>query len=151
MSAFEGLGEGLRRLRARRGMRQSDLSERAGISKPQISKIERGVQRPNIETLERLLDALPATLRELDLALDEARGGEAGARSGGRVSAEASRGAAAGWSEPEVVFQAPPGLGLEERAKLAEVARSFGDFLSLVGDRAARATTPAPAGEKDGA
>jgi len=143
VSAFDGLGEGLRRLRARRGLRQSDLSERARISKPQISKIERGVQRPNIETLERLLDALPATLRELELALNEAREGEAGSRQGARVSAEASR-AAATWPEPEVVFQPPPGLRAEERAKLTEVAQSFGDFLYLVGERTARTTSREP-------
>lgn len=146
MSAFEGLGEGLRRLRTRRGMRQSDLSERARISKPQISKIERGIQRPNIDTLERLLDALPATLRELEMALNEARQGVTGSRQGARVSAEASR-ATASRSDPEVVFEPPPGLRPEERAKLVEVAQSFGDFLYLVGERAARA----PGRELEGA
>ena len=43
--------------RRRAGLTQRELARRAGVPQPSISKIERGVISPTVDTLERLLRA----------------------------------------------------------------------------------------------
>ena len=51
-------GPGLRRLRLRRGLTQQQLASRAGITREQVSRLERGVHAPRYTTLFALSGAL---------------------------------------------------------------------------------------------
>ena len=53
MTAFN---ERLYELRKQRGLTQNDLADYVGVNKQTISQYERGVRRPDYETLERLCD-----------------------------------------------------------------------------------------------
>jgi transcriptional regulator with XRE-family HTH domain len=55
------IGGRLREVRLFRGLSQQTLAERAGISQPQLSKIERNVSAPRYSTIYRLADALGVT------------------------------------------------------------------------------------------
>ena len=70
MSAFDGLGKALRWLRAKQDKRQYQLAGEAGITKAMLSAYETGKQRPSLETLEKVLDALGVELADLHDALD---------------------------------------------------------------------------------
>ena len=61
----------LRHARARSGLSQRALAERAGISQPMISAIERGLQDPRHTTLDKLLRACG---QQLDLVLTAGEG-----------------------------------------------------------------------------
>lgn len=52
-------------LKARKeaGLTQAELSEKSGISQADISRIENGSRNPSIALLQRIADALNATLR----------------------------------------------------------------------------------------
>lgn len=138
MNVFEGLGEGLRWLRTERGLKQQELARQVGMTPTQLSRYERGQQTPNVTTLDRILDQLGADLRDLQEALGRVRKETASASEpspastgpGGRLGGPSRL--------PEVVFRPPGGLEWDEQYQLAEVARSFGEFLHLVGDRLAR-------------
>ncbi len=52
----------LRRARARAGLTQRQLAQRAGIAQPTIARIEAGAADPRVETLERLLMACGESL-----------------------------------------------------------------------------------------
>ena len=63
------VGEALRRLRGRMGLRIEDIARRAGFTKGFLSKIENGKSSPPIATLMRLADALgvdPSALLQSD-------------------------------------------------------------------------------------
>ena len=49
--------------RAQTGMTQKDLSEITGIDQSDISKIERGVANPSVNTLERIAEAMGRKLQ----------------------------------------------------------------------------------------
>jgi len=54
----------MRRLRAVReahGLSLKDVSLRAGVDKGQLSRIERGIQRPTVEMLARICRAIELT------------------------------------------------------------------------------------------
>jgi transcriptional regulator with XRE-family HTH domain len=70
MSAFDSLGKALRWLRAKQDKRQYQLAGEAGITKAMLSAYETGKQRPSLETLEKILDALGAELADLHDALE---------------------------------------------------------------------------------
>lgn len=96
MASFTGLGKALRWIRQRQGKKQYEVAEAAHITKAMLSSYENEKQRPTIETLERILDALEIDLEYLAYALrsvtqDERR------RSGG--------------GPPENPSIAPPTLG----------------------------------------
>lgn len=59
----------IREARLRHGLDQAELARRAGTAQPAISRIERDVVSPTLETLNRLLEAMGETLsvRALDL------------------------------------------------------------------------------------
>jgi transcriptional regulator with XRE-family HTH domain len=64
-------GSLLRAARRRHGLDQAELAARAGTSQAAISRIERDLVSPKLETLERLLNALGETLRVSTLSLAE--------------------------------------------------------------------------------
>jgi transcriptional regulator with XRE-family HTH domain len=58
----------LRRLRVRRGLSQEALAVDAGVDRSYVGRIERGVENPTVETLDRLAVALEVAAAELLLA-----------------------------------------------------------------------------------
>ncbi len=90
MASFNGLGRALRWIRQRQGKKQYEVAEAARITKAMLSSYENGRQRPTIDTLERILDALEIDLDYLAHAMrmvsqEAGRRGE-GARSGASTS-----------------------------------------------------------------
>jgi transcriptional regulator with XRE-family HTH domain len=67
-------GELVRDVRKRRGLTQEQLAARASTSQAAISRIERGLVSPTVETLARLLDLMHEELvldaREVDYGHD---------------------------------------------------------------------------------
>lgn len=86
MPVFDELGRALRWLREKAGLRQYETATAAGITKAMLSAYETGKQRPSLESLEKVLDALDADLAALERALDHVnerpprRSGTGGAR-----------------------------------------------------------------------
>jgi len=70
------IGPALRLLRERKGMRQKELADRAGIMKGMASSYETGRQYPSLETLVRILETLEFDFADLQSALDAVRGDE---------------------------------------------------------------------------
>jgi transcriptional regulator with XRE-family HTH domain len=69
MSIFNGLGRALRWLRDRRGKRQYQVADGAGITKAMLSAYETGKQKPSLDTLEKILGALDCDLNDLHNSL----------------------------------------------------------------------------------
>ena len=57
------LAENLIRARDHMGMTQKQLAEKAGIYQADISKIERGIANPSLNTLKRLAEGMDMTLK----------------------------------------------------------------------------------------
>jgi transcriptional regulator with XRE-family HTH domain len=55
-------GSLVRETRKRHGLDQSELARRAGTEQPAISRIERNVVSPSLDTLNRLFEAMGETL-----------------------------------------------------------------------------------------
>lgn len=64
-------GNKLRELRKAKGYTQQALAEKAGIDEKHLSRIENGKYFPTFTTLNKLLNALGATLDEVGLNLEE--------------------------------------------------------------------------------
>lgn len=62
-AAFVLVGNVVAAARARKGISQKELSERSGIDQSDISKIERGIANPSVNTLNRIAQALDAKLQ----------------------------------------------------------------------------------------
>ena len=58
-------GNKLRDLRKQRGITQEQLAERASISVDFLSLVERGINAPSFETLEKLACALDVPVKQL--------------------------------------------------------------------------------------
>ncbi|MEM7481231.1 MAG: helix-turn-helix transcriptional regulator [Acidobacteriota bacterium] len=69
MPVFDGLGKALRWLRAKQDKRQYQVAELAGITKAMLSAYETGKQRPSLETLEKIMEALSVDLSDLHEAI----------------------------------------------------------------------------------
>ena len=69
MHAFDGLGKALRWLRDKQDKKQYEVADTAGVTKAMLSAYETGKQRPSIDTLEKILDALRVDLGDLYYAL----------------------------------------------------------------------------------
>jgi transcriptional regulator with XRE-family HTH domain len=61
------LGKNIKILRARRGLSQADLSEKADISINFLSNIERGIKFPQPNMLSKIANALGVEVNELFL------------------------------------------------------------------------------------
>jgi len=59
------LGRNIKLLRARRGLSQANLAEKANISIPFLSNIERGIKYPQPDMLSRIANALGTEVNEL--------------------------------------------------------------------------------------
>lgn len=59
------LGENVKRIRRERGLSQSQLAERADVSKSMISSIERGTRKTSYDSLVQLTHALNCKLSDL--------------------------------------------------------------------------------------
>jgi len=105
MSTFQGLGRALRWLRDRQGKRQYQVADAAGITKAMLSAYETGKQKPSLDTLEKILDALDCSLNDLHNALQIVNERpEAIRRPGGRDT---------GWGAPRVAGEM---FGMGERS-----------------------------------
>src|SRR4051812_46822263 len=60
----------IREVRRRHRLDQAELARRAGTAQPAISRIERNVVSPTVETLNRLLEAMGETLAILPVSLN---------------------------------------------------------------------------------
>ena len=66
MSTLRALfGQRLRQLRREKNITQERLAETIGVSVDLISNIERGVNAPSFETLEKLAETLDVPVKEL--------------------------------------------------------------------------------------
>ena len=61
-AAFTMVGNAVAAARAKKGLSQKELSDLSGIDQSDISKIERGIANPSVNTLNRLAEALGAKL-----------------------------------------------------------------------------------------
>jgi len=59
------LGRNIKIFRARRGLSQADLSEKADISIPFLSNIERGIKYPQPDMLAKIANTLGVEINEL--------------------------------------------------------------------------------------
>jgi transcriptional regulator with XRE-family HTH domain len=59
------LGQQLKSLRKLKGLRQDQLAELAGIDSKSLSRIERGVFLPSLDTVQKLADALGISVAEM--------------------------------------------------------------------------------------
>ena len=59
------LGQNIQLIRKLKGLTQQELSDQIGINLQSLSKIERGINYPTFETLEKLTEALGVTPNEL--------------------------------------------------------------------------------------
>ena len=59
------LGENIQTIRKHRKMKQQELADKIGINTQSLSKIERGVNYPTFDTLEKIMDVLGVTPNEL--------------------------------------------------------------------------------------
>jgi len=73
MASFNGLGRALRWTRQRQGKKQYEVAEAAKVTKAMLSSYENEKQRPTIDTLERILDALEIDLDYLAYAIRSVR------------------------------------------------------------------------------
>lgn len=69
MASFTGLGKALRWIRNRQGKKQFEVAEAANITKAMLSSYENEKQRPAVDTLERILDAMGIDLDYLAHAM----------------------------------------------------------------------------------
>jgi len=69
MASFDGLGKALRWTRQRQGKKQYEVAEAAKITKAMLSSYENEKQKPTLDTLERILDALEIDLDYLAYAI----------------------------------------------------------------------------------
>lgn len=61
-AAFIMVGNAVAEARAERGLSQKELSGLTGIDQSDLSRIERGIANPSVNTLNRIAQALGATL-----------------------------------------------------------------------------------------
>lgn len=62
---YQLLGENIQRVRKFRGMNQQELADAIGINMQSLSKIERGVNYPTFDTLDKITSVLGVTPNEL--------------------------------------------------------------------------------------
>ena len=135
MPVFDGLGKALRWLREKQGRRQYELAEAAHVTKAMLSAYETDKQRPALETLERILDALGADLATLGDALDHVNERpRARTRPGSRVGLGGAD-AGPGDAEPPAggvdvcLLLGVPSLPPEEEESMRQMLLGFHRFL----------------------
>lgn len=152
MSTFQGLGRALRWLRDRQGKRQYQVADAAGITKAMLSAYETGKQKPSLDTLEKILDALDCNLNDLHNSLQivnerpEAIRRTSG-RDGGWVAGRRDQDMFAGERSGPDVYHVlginrpiPP---IEEQA-LGEMLQGFHKLVRYFHDTVSQALPPEP-------
>ncbi len=145
---LSGLGQALRWLRDRRGKKQYQVAETAGITKGMLSAYETGRQRPSLETLEKILDTLGCDLNDLHNAIQIINGRPEGMRRRGEgVGAEDEAPPAASGSVGERldvhrILGRRDSLPPEEERALTEMLEGFHRFLRYLHDTLARSLRP---------
>lgn len=71
---IDGLGPRVKALRGSRKLTLAELSEKCGVSRASLSKIERGEMSPTYETLRKLANGLEVALTTLVVAPEEVPG-----------------------------------------------------------------------------
>ena len=71
---FERLGKAIRVERTRQGLRQDDLAEAAGLSKPYVSHIEVGRRHPSMDAVTAIARALGLSVGQLMAASEPGQG-----------------------------------------------------------------------------
>ena len=62
-AAFTMVGNAVAAARAKKGLSQKELSDLTGIDQSDLSRIERGIANPSVNTLNRIAEALDAKLQ----------------------------------------------------------------------------------------
>lgn len=76
MRLFDGAGRALRRLREERGLLQKEVSERSGVTKGMLSRIENDKADTTLGTLGRILGGMDADLEDFVRVVQEVQRGE---------------------------------------------------------------------------
>ena len=155
---LSGLGQALRWLRDRRGKKQYQVAETAGITKGMLSAYETGRQRPSLETLEKILDTLGCDLNDLHNAIQIINGRPEGMRRRGEgVGAEdeapppTAGGSVGERLDVHRILGRRASLPPEEERALTEMLEGFHRFLRYLHDTLARSLRPDRSGpEKPG-
>jgi transcriptional regulator with XRE-family HTH domain len=58
VSPEEKLGQNMRRHRVKNGLSQQQVADRSGLDKGQISRLERGLRQPRLDTIVRIARAI---------------------------------------------------------------------------------------------
>ena len=108
-SQLEALGELIRKQRQQAELTLRDLAERANVSNPYLSQIERGLHEPSVRVLKAIAGALNLSAEQL------------------LVQAGVLDGAAPETTAPTVeeAVNADPKLSKDQRAALMSVYKSF--------------------------
>jgi transcriptional regulator with XRE-family HTH domain len=154
---LNGLGQALRWLRDRRGRKQYEVAETAGITKGMLSAYETGRQRPSLETLEKILGTLGCDLNDLHNAIQIINGRPEGMRrrgegAGSEETAPAPAGAALASDRLDVqrILGRRQALPPEEERAMSEMLDGFHRFLRYLHDTLARALRPDKPDDKPG-
>lgn len=62
---YKWLGHNIQVIRKLKGLTQQELSDQIGINLQSLSKIERGINYPTFDTLQKLTEILEVTANEL--------------------------------------------------------------------------------------
>ena len=146
---LNGLGQALRWLRDRRGRKQYEVAEAAGITKGMLSAYETGRQRPSLETLEKILGTLGCDLNDLHNAIQIINGRPEGMRRRGEgAGGEEGESAAPTGAPPterlgvQAILGRRQALPAEEERAMGEMLDGFHRFLRYLHDTLARALQP---------
>jgi transcriptional regulator with XRE-family HTH domain len=118
---LEALGELIRKQRQQMELTLRDLAERANVSNPYLSQIERGLHEPSVRVLKAIAGALNLSAEQLLVQAGVLEGTDP---------------AAPGPPTVEEAVKADPRLTNDQRSALMSVYKSFID-----GDAPARKTT----------
>lgn len=119
MSYFNG--RKLQVLRASRGLSLTEVFERTGISRAQISKIENGKSDPRMSTVTRLLSCYAGSLSDLELTPQRTLY-LADLRQRSDQAAEALLEVGIGPSDPVARLARKESLGIDVRAETGAIA-----------------------------
>ncbi|HLX07990.1 MAG TPA: helix-turn-helix transcriptional regulator [Thermoanaerobaculia bacterium] len=151
MPIFDGLGRSLRWLRERQVKRQYQVAEGAGITKAMLSAYETGKQKPSLDTLEKILDALVCDLNDLHNALQIVNGRPERMRHSGAGRDQwrtASDKAGESGSLPPDIYEilgAGEPLPSQEEQAMSEMLGGFHKLLRYMHSRVPTPAPPAPA------
>src|SRR5436305_2577194 len=145
---LSGLGHALRWLRDRRGRKQYEVAESAGITKGMLSAYETGRQRPSLETLEKILSTLGCDLNDLHNAIQIINGKPEGMRRRGEgVGSEDEEASTPGAPlgerlDVQRILGRREALPPQEERALTEMLDGFHRFLRYLHETLARALRP---------